>query len=301
MNTIGIDIGGTKVKAGIVNQTGHILTMMEEHTNKQNLMNQLFSLIERLLLHEDLLIQAIGIGTAGKVDPREGSIMYATSNLPGWTGTKVKELVEERFQLPVIVDNDANCAAYAEKEAGAAGNLENFICITLGTGVGAGIILNGEVYRGSKGGAGEVGHMIFYPEGRPCNCGKKGCWEQYVSGSALKLDIKEAAFVNQSLLPGEVFQLSMENQPIAIQIVDRFITNLAVGIVSLQNILDLDCFVIGGGVINSSPYWWNHFLTKLKSITQDPPIVRQAMLKNDAGMLGAAFLAKRYTAIQPTI
>lgn len=301
MNTLGIDIGGTKVKAGIVDQAGQILTMIQEKTNLQDLMGQLFSIIERLSLNENISFGAIGIGTAGQVNVTDGSILSATANLPGWAGTKVKHQIEERFHLPTVIDNDANCAAYAEMEAGAAVNMGNFMCITLGTGVGAGIIINKELYHGSKGGAGEVGHMIFLPDGRPCNCGKRGCWEQYVSGSALRLDIKEAAFADQGLHPEEVFKLAKENQPIAVQIVDRFITNLAVGIVSLQNILDLDSFIVGGGVINSSPYWWNLFLSKLNTVAGQPPSVRIAMLKNDAGMLGAAFLARKYAKIQSAI
>lgn len=301
MNTLGIDIGGTKIKAGIVDQAGQVLTVIQEQTNIKDLMGQLFSTIERLSLNENISFDAIGIGSAGQVNVKDGSILSATANLPGWAGTKVKQQIEERFHLPAIIDNDANCAAYAEMEIGAAINLENFICITLGTGVGAGIILNKQLYHGSNGGAGEVGHMIYLPEGRPCNCGKRGCWEQYVSGSALRLDIKEAAFADQNLNPEELFKLAKENHPIAGQILERFITNLAVGIVSIQNILDLDSFIVGGGVINSSPYWWALFLAKLNTITSQPPNVRIAMLKNDAGMLGAAFLARKYAKTQSAI
>jgi glucokinase len=299
LNTIGVDIGGTKVKAGIIDQDGRLLSHVEEKTNKQDLKTQLLSLIECLLKQRTCEIEGIGIATAGRVNVEKGLIHYATSNLPGWTGTRVRELVEERFQLPAVVDNDANCAAYAEMEIGSATQAQHFICITLGTGIGAGIILNGELHRGENGGAGEIGHMIFVPNGRPCNCGKKGCWEQYVSGTALSLDIKEqGALLKQNIRPDELFKLANENHPIAVQIVDRFITNLAIGVVSLQNVLDVNCFVVGGGVINSSQYWWNELLTKLKAVTDQPPIVRKAMLKNDAGMLGAALMARKYATIQ---
>jgi glucokinase len=290
--TIGIDLGGTKVKAGIINQDGQILTLIEEQTNKQELMNQLLSLIKRLLHNNEFNIEGIGIATAGRVNVENGSILYATSNLPGWTGIKVKERVEELFSIPTVVDNDANCAAYAEMELGLVKQVNNFICITLGTGVGAGIILNGELHRGKNGGAGDIGHMILIPNGRPCNCGKKGCWEQYVSGTALKLDINEdSPFLNRTILPENIFKLACESNPIAVKIVERFIDNLAVGIISLQNILDLDCFVLGGGVIDSSPYWWNQLVNKLKMITNQPLMVRKTELRNNAGMLGAALMA----------
>jgi glucokinase len=177
-------------------------------------------------------------------------------------------------------------------ELGSVNQVNNFICITLGTGVGAGIILNGELHRGKNGGAGDIGHMILIPNGRPCNCGKKGCWEQYVSGTALTLDINEEnAFLNHTILPENIFKLACESNPIAVKIVERFIDNLAVGITSLQNILDLDCFVLGGGVMDSSPYWWNQLVNKLKMITNQPLMVRKTELRNDAGMLGAALMA----------
>ncbi|WP_251552210.1 ROK family protein [Neobacillus muris] len=297
MHTIGVDIGGTKVKAGIVNHGGTITTHLEEQTNKLNLMNQVFDLIGQLL-NGNLKIAGIGIATAGRVNVGKGTIHYATSNLPGWAGTRVKEQIEERFQLPAIVDNDANCAAFAEMEVGAAKKVKNLICITLGTGVGAGIILNGQLHRGEIGGAGEIGHMIYMPNGRPCNCGKKGCWEQYVSGTALEMDIKEyGGSFAENLRPKELFRLANEGHPAAIQIVDRFLANLANGMVSLQSILDVECFVMGGGVIQSSHYWWDFFIRKLQAITDQPLLVRKARLENDAGMIGAGLMARKYVSI----
>lgn len=294
MNTIGVDIGGTKVKAGIIDQAGQLLTHIEEKTNKQDLKTQLLSVIECLLKQGPYEVHGIGIATAGRVNVEKGLIHYATSNLPGWTGTRVRELVEERFGLPAVVDNDANLAAYAEMEIGSATLDRDFILITLGTGIGAGIIINGRLHRGENGGAGEIGHMVFMPGGRLCNCGKRGCWEQYVSGTALSLDIKEqGGLLMVNVRPDELFKLANENHPIAVQIVDRYLTNLAIGMVSLQNILGIDCFVIGGGVINSSQYWWKQLLTNLNEVTDRPPLVRKAMLRNDAGMLGAALMARK--------
>jgi glucokinase len=287
MHTIGVDIGGTKIKAGVIDQEGRIIAHQEERTDKKKLMDQVYSLLDRLA-GKDNKFRGIGIATAGMVDADKGIIHYATPNLPGWTGTKVKELIEERYRIPVSVDNDANCAAYAEKILGAARHTKNFICLTLGTGVGAGMILNGQLFRGEKGGAGDIGHMIYMPNGRPCNCGKRGCWEQYVSGTALESEIRKS--FEGKVTPEEVFRLAEEKHPAAAIIVDSFLTNLAGGIISLQSILDLEFFVIGGGVINSSQYWWDLLLGKLKSISRTAPVVKKAMLKNDAGMIGAALL-----------
>ncbi|MFE7062855.1 ROK family protein [Sutcliffiella sp. NPDC057660] len=122
---------------------------------------------------------------------------------------------------------------------------------------------------------------------------KEGVGSNNVSGTALSLDIKEqGGLLKGNIRPDELFKLAYENHPIAVPIIDRYITNLAIGMVSLQNILGIDCFVIGGGVINSSQYWWKQLLTNLNEVTDQPPLVRKAMLKNDAGMLGAALLAR---------
>ncbi|MGD6854267.1 ROK family protein [Bacillus infantis] len=287
MLTLGVDIGGTKIKAGVINQEGRITAHIEERTDKNRLMDQVFSLLDRLAGKENDF-GGIGIATAGMVDAEKGTIHYATPNLPGWTGTQVKELVEKRYRIPVYVDNDANCAAYAEMKLGAARYTKNIMCLTLGTGVGAGIILNGQLFHGGKGGAGDIGHMIYMPNGTPCNCGKKGCWEQYVSGTALESEIRKS--FEGEVTPEEVFRLAGEKHPDAAHIVDSYLTNLATGIISLQSILDLQLFVVGGGVINSSQYWWNPFLGKLRSISKFAPMVKKAILKNDAGMIGASLM-----------
>lgn len=298
MNAIGVDIGGTKVKAGVISHEGTVLANIVERTNKQELMNQVLYLIEKLL-QEHSRVQGIGIATAGIVNMKNGSIHSAASNLPEWAGTKVKDIVETKFHLPAAIDNDANCAAYAELKVGAALDTHHFVCITLGTGVGAGIISKGEILHGKNGGAGEVGHMIFSPNGRQCNCGKKGCWEQYVSGSALVKDISEFdIWGEQRPKPEEIFKLAHKKHPIAIEIVNRFCENLAIGIVSLQRILDVDCFVIGGGVLFSNQYWWNHFLYALKEAADVAPKVRKAMLQNDSGMIGAALMAMGSAKVQ---
>lgn len=291
---IGVDIGGTKIKAGIITPNGKVCKAIEEKTNRNHLVRQMLVLIEQLL-NEQENIKGIGVATAGRVDFASGVIQYATDHLPNWTGVKVKDLIESRFHMLACVDNDANCAAYGEMKMGSGRSFSSFICITLGTGVGSGIVINGELYRGKHGGAGEVGHMTLIPNGRPCNCGRSGCFEQYVSGSALIKDIEDDEQLKEmKVTPVEVFRLAQENHDSAKKIVNRFIDHLTIGLKSLQNILDVDGLILGGGVINSSQYWWDPFVEKMNKNSISPIQIKRAELKNDAGMIGAALMVQDY-------
>lgn len=292
MAVIAIDVGGTKIKAGIMSTDGKMLAIFQKETNKAAVMDQLTALIQEIMQQEKYPIEAIGVGTAGRVNFAEGSIHYATPNLLNWTGTRVKDILQATFHVPVVVDNDANAAAVAEGYFGAARSRQNYICITLGTGVGAGIVVGGSLVRGKVGAGGEVGHMIFSSGGRSCNCGKQGCWEQYVSGNALQSRIdSDPALSNRGINPTEMFRLYLEeNNPHAEKIVDEFVEQLATGLGSLQNIIDPECFVLGGGVIHSHSAWWTKLLEALRQ--QDQTIeVYKAHLDNEAGMIGAGILA----------
>ncbi|MGD6876114.1 ROK family protein [Bacillus infantis] len=292
MYTIGVDIGGTKVKAGIFGENGKIHQLIEEPTYKINIVEQLIHNIHKLCSNFQQQINAIGIATAGRVNFEEGYIFLATSNLPNWTGTKVKEIVEREFNIPTFVDNDANCAAIAEVTAGAARDCKNVACITLGTGVGAGIFLNGQLVRGTQGGAGEFGHMILVPGGKKCSCGKKGCWEQYVSGNALQEEVSNNSKLSSfGCNPKTLFTLAHSGNPDASRIIDKFTDDLATGIMSIQNVLDLECYVIGGGLIDSSELWWDQFIYRLKMLAGDAPMLKRAFFKNNAGMYGSSLLA----------
>ncbi|HEY0826579.1 MAG TPA: ROK family protein [Bacilli bacterium] len=293
MAVIGVDVGGTKVKAGIINRSGEIGSLIQENTDKASTMEQIINMIRKLqFLNPD--IEAIGIGTAGRVDYEKGAIYYATSNLPGWTGTPVKDILQKEFNRPIVVDNDGNTAAYAEGCVGAAMYLENYICITLGTGVGAGMVVDGSLVRGTMGGAGEVGHMILFPNGKSCNCGKRGCWEQYVSGTALQQIIDND--VDLSILannPENLFKLSRQTESWKIRkVVDDYIFHLAVGLTNLQRIFEPDCIVIGGGILDSSFAWWDKLATEVTNYESSIRI-EKAQLKNNAGLIGAGLLAYR--------
>lgn len=244
---LGVDIGGTKIRFGVIDAKGAIL--YEEKIPTQF---PLYPYLEEQVLRilkTDPELEAIGIGTHGFVDPGNGRIIYATETLPGWTGTEVKEQLEKAAGKPVEVENDANCAALAEAKFGAAKNYSRVVCLTLGTGLGGGIIWDGKLLSGGPhGGAAEVGHMILHPNGALCTCGRRGCFEQYVSGTGLRRRIAEAGL---DIAPDELFKTAAAD-PAAGQLVKEFTLDLALIISTLQAAFDMEVVVIGGGVSESA-------------------------------------------------
>lgn len=299
MKVLGIDIGGTKIKLGIVDETGKVhlsYTFPTVFPLYETLEKEVVQLLSH---HED--IEAIGIGTAGLVDAEAGKILYASENLPGWTGTEVKARLEKAVHLRVEIDNDANVAALAEVKLGAAKNCRRALLFTLGTGVGGGVIIDGHILTGPNGGVGEFGHMILYPGGIHCSCGRKGCTEQYISGNALQRRIAEAGL----LYTPEELMKNKEKDPKAEAIIRDFTYDLAVSISSLQAVLDIGTVIIGGGVSHSAEYWIEELRRQLKTLLLNPLEVKIAAFKNDAGMLGAAQLVldkvcKSQTDLRPT-
>ncbi|MGI2328917.1 ROK family protein [Planococcus sp. YIM B11945] len=285
VKVLGVDIGGTKIRISVVDEAGTI-TLDEKLPTEFPLYPYLEKQVLRFLA-QDPEIEAIGIGTHGFVDPAEGKVIYATDTLPGWSGTQVKAQLEQATGKRVAVDNDANAAALAEAKFGAAKGYGRTVCLTLGTGLGGGIIWDGKLLSGGKhGGAAEVGHMILYPNGVRCTCGRDGCYEQYVSGTALVRRIKEAGL---TISPQELFATA-KTDVAAQQVVAGFTKDLALIISSLQAAFDMDIVVIGGGVSESAEHWWGQFMGHLEPLLLNPLEVKVAQFENEAGILGAALL-----------
>ncbi|PSL41349.1 glucokinase [Planomicrobium soli] len=285
VKVLGVDIGGTKVRMSVVDDAGAI-TLDEKLPTQFPLYPYLEEQVLRFL-ELDPEIEAIGIGTHGFVDPTQGKVIYATETLPGWTGTLVKEQLERATGKRVEVENDANAAALAEAKFGAAKGYSRTVCLTLGTGLGGGVIWDGNLLSGGKhGGAAELGHMILYPNGVLCTCGREGCSEQYVSGTALVRRIKEAGL---QITPQELFTTASTN-PEAQKVVDGFTKDLALVISSLQAAFDMDIVVIGGGVSESAEFWWDQLNRHLEPLLLNPVEVKVAQFENEAGILGAALL-----------
>src|SRR5829696_4886604 len=189
---IGVDIGGTKVAAGVVDADGHILARLRRDTPAQDpakVEDIIADCIRELAADHD--VEAAGLGAAGFVDAARSTVLFAP-NL-AWRNEPLRAAIEQRTGLPVVVENDANAAAWAETRFGAGHGQPHTVTLTVGTGLGGGIVLGGELLRGAFGAAAEVGHMNLVPDGRPCGCGNAGCWEQYASGRALVTEARQRA------------------------------------------------------------------------------------------------------------
>jgi glucokinase len=308
---IGVDVGGTKVAAGVVDVQGKIVDKVKRLTpaaSPAQTEQVIVEVVTELLGRHD--IEAVGIGAAGFVDETRSTVLFAP-NL-AWRDEPVKKQVEDRLGCSVLVENDANAAAWAEAKFGAARGHDHVVLIAVGTGIGAGLLLDGRLYRGRWGAAGEPGHYRVVPDGRLCGCGNRGCWEQYVSGSALVAEAREfarrspGAAVRLLQLAGgtadgidgpAVTQAALEGDAVALRCFEIIGHWLGTGLADLAAILDPGCFVIGGGVSEAGDLLIGParmaFESGLTGRAYRPfAEIKPAQLGVDAGLIGAADLAR---------
>ena len=261
---IGIDLGGTTMTAGVVDDHFAIVKKktfdVHPEWGADAVIEEMITLTRELLSDNDINeeLQWIGIGSPGVIDARNGTIV-SSPNIP-FNNTPVVQRFSQRFTLPVYIENDANCAALGEMKAGCARGYENVILVTLGTGIGGGIILGGNIYSGLNGCAGEIGHSVICLDGLPCGCGRTGCWESYASVSALVRQTKKAMeSVPGSLMWEGVHDISRVNgmtsfsaakkkDPAAVEVVRQYEKYLACGLINLINTFQPDAIIIGGGI-----------------------------------------------------
>lgn len=283
-----LDIGGTSIKSGMF-ENGELRDIREQETKAAE--GAAF-VMERAkgILRQYSGAERIGISTAGQVDFARGMIRYANSNMPGYTGTQVRSIMEEEFKVPVAVENDVNAAGIGEAYFGAGRGADDFICLTYGTGVGGAIILNGQVYRGSTGSAGEVGAMVMHPrERRAKEDMYSGCYEKYASVTAL---VNRVRAVDDSLDNGKKIFDALHLEYVKAE-VDGWIMEIVSGLVSLIHIFNPSCVVLGGGVMIQ-----NYVVEQVNKLTRENIMesyrhvkILKAALGNQAGMFGAARLA----------
>ena len=250
---IAFDIGGTKTLGAIVTESGEILERIRVATNPQfgpkNIIGSLFRII-RKFQEQGYQIDAIGIGAAGRININTGVVFYASDNIPNWTNQEIKKLVEQEFKIKTYVDNDCNVAGLGEEWLGAARNSKSYVSLSLGTGVGAAVKVNGKLLHGEHWSGAELGHMTIHPGGRECNCGLFGCLEQYCSGPSLVKTYNEMAL--EPISTGyEFFDLLNKNNECSRIVIEEFVRNLTYASVSLFNIYDPDLLIIGGGLIDN--------------------------------------------------
>ena len=291
------DIGGTAIKYGLVSDEFEILEASESPTadsdvNKGSAQGVLSFLSEKMEEYKGRY-DAIGISTAGQVDFNRGYIVYGTDNIPGFSDTDMRGIFEEKFGVPVAVDNDVNCAGLGEAHFGAGKGSDYFLCLTYGTGVGGAIYLNGDIFRGDKSAAGEFGHIMTHAGGKDCNCGRKGCYEAYASCRAFTNIVSER--FDRYMSGREIFKEENLKNPVIIEELDNWENEIVNGLVSLCNIFNPSLIILGGGIM-SEDLLVGHIKEKLYSRLDDNykcVRIEKAKLRNKAGMLGAAYLANK--------
>ncbi|MDO7906844.1 ROK family protein [Paenibacillus sp. JX-17] len=290
VQVIGIDLGGTSIKGIVADETGRILLQTrrpaEAARGREAILEQLGQLLAGLL-EQAPCAAAIGAASAGRINSESGEVVYATDNLPGWQGLQLRDWIEQRWGLPAAVDNDANAALLGEAWSGAGRGLQDVVMLTLGTGVGGANLMQGRLLRGARWSGGEWGHCVLVPGGTRCNCGRRGCAEQYVSGTALSRLAREAG------APAEgraLFEAASRGEPAAAAVLGQYADALALLIGNIEVSLNPEVVILGGGVADSAPLWWRALEQALARARVAQP-VRPAQLGNGAGSLGAAWLA----------
>ena len=311
---VGIDLGGTNIVAGVVDEDYNIIAKASTKTNcprpEKEIADDMARMAIEAVKNADLTmdqIEWIGVGTPGIANSETGIIEY--SNNLGFKDTPMVKYIQETIDKPVFIENDANAAAYGEFVAGAAKGARNAVCITLGTGVGGGIIIDGKIYSGSNFAGAEIGHTVIEVDGAQCSCGRKGCFEAYSSATGLIRMTKEAIAEHPDSImaqsekeKGKVtartsFDCMRAGDKYAKAVVDKYIKYLAAGITNTINIFQPDILCIGGGVCNEG----DPLLLPMKELVAKEVYTRNspknteiviAKLGNDAGIIGAAFLGR---------
>ena len=312
MYYIGIDVGGTNLVAGLVNEKGHILDKVSHPVDKSMTAEELCGELARLAQKvcemsavDYSQVEAVGVGLPGLVDNKTGMVIQ-TPNMP-FHKTPFRELFQKVWDVPVFLANDANCAAVGEYWAGAAKGCDPAVVVTLGTGIGGGLVANGKLFTGYANSGMEVGHMIIKPNGVLCGCGNRGCWEQYGSATALiRLTQQEMEYNKKSVMwelcEGDkfkvqgrtAFQGARLGDQSALKVLTIYRQGLSIGIINLINVLQPEIICLGGGISNAED---DLLLNPLRELVDQgsfdkkrPTRLEKASLGNDAGVVGAALL-----------
>lgn len=310
--TIGIDLGGTNIKAGLIDAGGGIIHRTSIETQGSGGFQHVFDRIVALV-HDvrgrapaGRPVVAVGIGVPGPMSHERGFI-HAAPNLPGWVNIPLRDLLGKAVGLRVSLENDANAAAFGEFVAGAGRDARHMVMLTLGTGVGGGVIVDGRMTRGHFDNAGEVGHMIVAPGGRACPCGQLGCLERYASASAIgeraaeaiqsgeNSSVRSTLTQNGALTAEDIARAATAGDKLAARIWHEACHTLAIACVNLQHILNPEQIVLAGGLINAGDQLLSTVRSEFAKLTwkiaPDQPTISLATLGGDAGIIGAAALA----------
>ena len=306
---IGVDLGGTNLRTALLSEDGDILDKRKEASHASDgwkkVVARLIDNISRqreIAVKQGLFVTAVGVGAPGIIKMDKG-VVVKSPNFPDWNNLPLKEELEKVLQIPVVIENDANAAALGEQWRGAGHGIGSMILLTLGTGVGGGIVLNDKIWHGADGMAGEIGHMTIFPDGRPCSCGNIGCLEMYASARGIVKSYCEAlettnpkACSDPAAITSEiVYREARAGNERAIRVMNEMGRLLGIGIANLINIFNPEMIVIGGGVKDA----WNLFINATNQeimrrafqVPAERTNIVPSLLGDDAGMVGAAAVA----------
>jgi glucokinase len=296
---IGVDIGGTKIRSALINDSGKVIKKYKTYITSDRSRDAILSkIIHSIKLHMNSDVIGIGIGVPAFVNMKHDKIY--TTNISVLQGFNLKKLIKSKFKIPVFIDNDANCFTLAESKFGVAKNYKTILGLTLGTGVGGGIIINGDLFHGKDGFAGELGHICIDKNGYLCNCGNRGCLEMYVSGTAIETralrhitirDIPTKLTENNHDVK-RIHAYAKKGDKLAKLILDDTAKYLGIGLTSLNNVFNPDLIVLGGSVSKIYPYLRNRVNKTILSFSISPkrkPNIKVSKLKY-SGAIGAAYL-----------
>jgi len=301
----GVDIGGTNIKLGIVKNEGDIVVDGEIPTESGDGPAAAASRVKGWLDEnrpEGMVLRTAGVGCAGFLDSSSG-FLHFSPNLPGWTDVPLTRIFSEALSVPVVIENDANCAAFGEFKLGAGRDMECFACVTLGTGVGCGIITDGRVFHGCTGLAGEVGHMIVLADGPPCSCGSRGCLEALIGAGAIVQRARKLLADGRSSIIDTGDKMTVEDisnaagqgDRMAIDVFEETGHYLGIGLVNIVRAFDPNLIAIGGGVARAGEVLFEPAERSFREhITEGGcavAVIRRAELGNKAAFLGAALLS----------
>jgi glucokinase len=311
--TIGVDVGGTKIAAAVVDEFGKLIEHLRRDTPGEDAAATERTIVD--LVHElrsRHQVTGVGIGVAGFISADQATVIFAP-NL-AFRDEPLRHVIQEQVGLPVVVENDGNAAAWGEFRFGSGKDVNDLLLVTVGTGVGGGVVLRGEIIRGTFGIAAEIGHMRVVPRGRLCGCGRHGCWEQYASGRALVADARRLVLVSDDAGPllaaAEhdldkitgllITRLAHEGDRLCVELLAQLGRWLGEGIVNLVEILDPGVVLVGGGVSDAGDLVMKPlqaaFLDGVPAAEYRPlPEIRLASMGNEAGLIGAADLARQTT------
>lgn len=285
---LAIDIGGTAAKMGLLDREGQIHARREVSVSfddyKTPILDTVLKAAKEFVASQGAEIEGIGVSATGQVDTALGAVVGTNGKIPNYEGAPIREALQDAFHVPVWVLNDANAAALGECFLGAGKGCRNALMITLGTGVGGGLVLDGKLFEGSRGLAGELGHFTLYQDGTPCACGKRGCYENYASAKAL---VRRASAKDGRTLFAEI----QKGNPLLKAVLDAWLDDVAAGITGLVHIFNPELVLVGGGVSAQEELLMVPLREKVLSGVMprfsENLRVERATLGNDAGMIGA--------------